>query len=608
MKLTRNFDIFKHFEEHPDTIGKMVFAEKIDGKWKKYSTKEYKEYSDNFSCGLLAMGFKKGDKIITITNNRPQWNFVDIGTAQIGVVHVPVYPTLNLEEFEYIIKHSDAKLIIVSDEILYKKIKPIADKIDEVKDTYTFDEIEKAKNWSEILELGKKSKVYYQKDVEIIKEQISEEDLLTIIYTSGTTGMPKGVMLTHKNLMSNSYHSEKRLHLNHTHKVLSFLPLSHIFEHMTSYQYQLKGSSVYYAKNVGTIASDMKELQVHGFITVPRLLESIYEKIVLKAKKLSPIKQKILFWAIKLGEQYIPFGGNSWIYKQKLKIADKLVFSKWRDALSLNLTFVGCGGSALRPSLGRLFWAAGMPVFEGYGLTETSPVSTVNYNKAGKVKPGTVGTVLESVDIKFAEDNEILIKGPNVMKGYYKNPEATAKAIDKDGYLHTGDIGQFDDDGFLKITDRKKEIFKMSNGKYIAPQAIENRLKSSIFIGNSIVIGENEKYAGALISPNFQSLKDWCQKQKIEFENYKELIALPKVKEFFQKEINKLNSKLGSYEQIRKFQLVCDEWTPQSGELSATLKLKRKIIKQKYQEIIKKMFLQPKYLLNKVKNVKTSYK
>ena len=601
MEIKRTFDIFKNFEQHPETIGKMVFSEKIDGKWKKYSTKDYKEISNNFSCGLLSLGLNKNDKIATITNNRPQWNFVDMGVAQIGAVHVPVYPTLSKDEFEYILQHCDAKIVIVSDESLYKKIKPIADKIDEIIDIYTFNQIEGAKNWQEIVDLGEKSKVYYQQEVEKLKNEVKEDDLLTIIYTSGTTGRPKGVMLNHKNLMTNANRSTKRIHIDHRHKVLSFLPLSHIFEHMTSYTYQLMGVSVYYAQNVGTIVSDMNKLQVDGFITVPRLLESIYEKIILKAKKLSSIKRKIFMWAIKLGQQYIPFGGNSWLYYKKLKIADKLVFTKWRDALSKNIIFLGCGGSALRPSLARLFWAAGFPVFEGYGLTETSPIVSVNYFKAGKIKLDSVGTVLEEVEIKFENDNEILVKGPNVMQGYYKNPEETAKVFDEDGFFRTGDIGSLDNNGFLKITDRKKEIFKMSNGKYIAPQVIENKLKESIFVGNSIVIGENEKFAGALISPNFQNLKDWCEKQKIEFTNNTELINIPKVKKFFEKEINKLNLNLGSFEQIRKFQLVCDEWTPQSGELSPTLKLKRRIIHKKYQDIIEKMFVKANFALNKVK-------
>ncbi len=589
MKGTRTFDIFDRFDKYPDTIGKMVFAEKKGNEWIKYNTQQYKEISNFFSYGLLAMGISKGNKVMTITNNRPQWNFVDMGVAQIGAVHVPVYSTLSDSEFEYILNHSDAKIIIVSSESLYKKVKPIADKIKNIKEVYTFDEVENAKNWEEITALGKKSEIYYQKEVVEIKKSVKPTDLLTIIYTSGTTGTPKGVMLSHKNLMSTAIASTYRIHLKHYHKVLSFLPLSHIFEHMTGYTYQLTGTSIYYAQNVGTIAKDAKELQVDGFITVPRLLESIYEKIIFKARGLSSTKRKILFWAIKLGKKYEPFN-NSWFYKQKLKIADKLVFSKWRDAISQNIIFIGVGGSSLRESLGRLFWAAGLPVFEGYGLSETSPIITVNYNKPGKVKLGAVGTILEGVEVKMLDDNEVLARGPNVMMGYYKDPEETAKVIDKDGWFHTGDIGVLGDDGFLRITDRKKEIFKMSNGKYIAPQVIENKLKESIMIGNSLVVGENQKYAGVLISPNFNNLKDWCVKQKIKFQNEQELVNIPKVREFFQKEINQINKTLGSFEQIRKFNLVCEEWTPQTGELSPTLKLKRKIIQKKYTKIIESMF------------------
>ncbi len=593
MTETRIFDIFDRFIKYPDTIGKMFFAEKKDNKWIKYNTEQYREISNFVSYGLLAMELKKGDKVITISNNRPQWNFMDMGIAQIGAVHVPVYNTLSNKEFEYILQHSDAKMVVVGNENLYKKIKPIADKLEVIKEIYTFDEVENAKNWQEIVELGKKSEVYFKKELVEIKKNISEEELLTIIYTSGTTGTPKGVMLSHKNLMSNSIYGAKRIHIDHTHQVLSFLPLSHIFEHMTSYIYQYVGTSVYYAENVGTIAQNINELQVDGFITVPRLLESIYEKIILKAKNLSPIKRRILLWSIELGKQYKPFD-NSWFYKQKLKIADKLVFSKWRDVLSNKICFIGCAGSALRESLGRLFWAAGLPVFEGYGLSETSPIVSVNYNKAGKIALGSVGTVLEGVTVELSDENEVLVKGANVMLGYYKNPKLTAEVIDKRGFFHTGDIGQFTEEGYLKITDRKKEIFKMANGKYIAPQVIENKLKESIMIGNSIVVGENQKFAGVLISPNFLNLKHWCEKQKIKFQNNKDLIDKPKVKEFFQKEINLINKSLGSFEQIRQFRLVGEEWSTQTGELSPTLKLKRKIIHQKYLSLIEKMFYSKK--------------
>lgn len=596
MQIKRIFDLFEHFEANPQTIGNFNLAEKINGQWIKYSTEKYKEISEYVSCGLMALGIKKNDKIATITNNRPQWNFIDMGLSQIGAVHVTIYNTISNDETEYILKHSDTKIVFVSDKNIYKKIKPIADKISNI-EIYTFDEIDEAKNWNEIVELGKKSKIYYEKELNEMKSNISEDDLMTLIYTSGTTGMPKGVMLSHKNLLSNAIVSAQRLHLNYQHKVLSFLPLAHVFEHMTSYMYQINGISIYYAESVGTIAQNSKELQVDGFITVPRILETVYEKIIDKASSLKGIKKKIFDWSLKIGEKYEPYADKSLIYNIQHKIADKLVFSKWREVLSNNITFIGCGGSALQPRLSRIFWAAGLPVFEGYGLTETAPILAVNFSKKGKIKIGTVGPILDNVEIKIAEDGEILAKGPNVMLGYYKDENATNQIFNEEKWFHTGDIGTVDNDGFLKITDRKKEIFKMSNGKYIAPQVIENKLKESLVIAQSMVVGENQKFASALISPNFDFLKKWCEKQKIKFENTRELINIPKVVQFFQTEINKLNSTLGQFEQIKRFKIVCDEWSTNTGELSPTLKLRRRVILAKYQPLIETI-----YFSNKISN------
>jgi long-chain acyl-CoA synthetase len=593
MEVTRIFDLLNRFEENPETIGKYHLAEKINGNWIKYSVADYIEISNNISYGLLALGIKKGDKIATITNNRPQWNFVDMGLSQIGAVHVTVYNTVGLEEFEYILRHSDTKIIFISDKTLYKKIKPISDKITGI-EIYTFDSVEGAKHWSEIAELGKKSKIYYEKVISEIKESITEDDVFTIIYTSGTTGMPKGVMLSHKNMVSNMIPSAKRFHLSYNDKVLSFLPLAHVFEHMTSYIYQYNGVSVYYAENVGTIAQNINELKVNGFITVPRLLEAIYEKISDKASSFKGLKKKIFDWALKVGEKYEPYGKSSINYKLQHKLADKLVFTKWRAALSDKISFVGCGGSALQPRLARLFWAAGFPVFEGYGLTETSPILAVNYYEKGKVKLGTVGTILDNVVIKIAEDGEILAKGPNIMKGYYKDEEHTAMMFNSDGWFLTGDIGMIDSDGLLKITDRKKEIFKMSNGKYIAPQVIENKLKESLLISQTMVVGENQKFASVLISPNFDFLKKWCEKNKINCENRKELINIPRVVQFFQAEVNKLNRNLGQFEQIKRFKIVCDEWSTHTGELSPTLKLKRRVITAKYHNLIENIYFSNK--------------
>ncbi len=590
MTIKRTFDLLSRFKEFPDTIGKMTISDKRNGKWLPHNTDEYIENANNLSYGFLALGLNKGDKIATITNNRSEWNFVDMGMSQIGVSHVPIHPTFNNEGFRQILEHSDCKLVFVSDANLFKMISSIISNIPAIKHIYTFDEVSNAKNWKEILELGKKASVYYKDEVERLKSEITENDINTIIYTSGTTGVSKGVMLSHKNLISNAITAAKLQHLDYGNKVLSFLPLSHVFELMTGYQYQYKGISVYYAQSITSISADIKELQVDGFITVPRLLESIYMKILSTAHEMKGIKRIIINWAINLAFEFKPYNENTWFYNLKHKIADKLVYKKWRDALSHNLKFIGCGGASLQPKLAKLFWAAGLPVFEGYGLTETSPIITVNYYQPDFVRLGTVGKVIENVKVRIADDGEILVKGPNVMVGYYKNQELTDEVIDKDGWFHTGDIGTFDQDGFLRITDRKKEIFKMSNGKYIAPQMIETKLKESFFIEQTMVIGENEKYASALISPNFSSLKDWCAKHKIPYKDFNELIDFPKVKQLFQSEIERFNKSVAKWEQIKKFKLVVDKWSSQTGELSPTLKLRRKEIIKKYHYIVEEIY------------------
>lgn len=590
MTIKRIFDLLDRFKAHPDSIGKFRLGYKEAGKWKEYTTDEYITIANQVSLGLLRLGIRKGDKVATITNNRPEWNFMDMGMAQIGAVHVPIHPTLTTDEILFILNHSEAKLVLVSDKSLFKKLSDARDDIPGVAEIYTFNQVEGADHWSQITALGASASEEELINLSNIKDGISEDALLTIIYTSGTTGNPKGVMLTHKNLLSNAIISSARQHLNHNHKVLSFLPLSHVFEHMVSYQYQYLGISIYYAENVTTIASDIKELQVDGFITVPRLLESVYEKIIGKAKTLSPLKKAIFTWALKLAGRYTPYGNHNIIYRMQLAIADKLVFSKWRAALSPNITFIGCGGAALQPRLARLFWAARLPVFEGYGLTETSPILTVNYSQPGQVKVGTVGPVLEGVEIRIDSDGEILAKGPNLMKGYYKDPVQTSEVIDADGWFHTGDIGEFDGK-FLKITDRKKEMFKLSNGKYIAPQQIENKLKESFYIQQTMVVGENQKFASALIIPNFNALVEWARKQKISFHHHAELIKKPEIIKHFEEEIRIMNKKLNSSEQIRKIALIADEWTPNTGELTSTLKLRRKKIIEKYHELVNSLYI-----------------
>lgn len=590
MEIKRNFDLLERFAAFPDTVGQFKLASKENGVWREYSSADYKQIVMNLSMGLLSLGYGPGDKIATITNNRPEWNFVEMGAAQCAMVHVPVHPTLSDDDFIYLLNHAEVKVLIVSDKNLYNRLAKLQSQLPKIERIFSFNRIDHVSHWTEITDAGQDNAPKYYDEVCNIKNKVSEDDLLTIIYTSGTTGLPKGVMLSHKNLMSNAIATSEVQHLNYRHKVLSFLPLSHVFEHMVNYQYHYLGISVYYTESLNTIGRDITELQVDGFIAVPRLLESIYEKIVSKARALDKVKRTMFFWAFKVAQKYEPYENQSWIYNLKHKIADFLVFSKWRKALSSNISFIGCGGSALQPRLARLFWAAGLPVFEGYGLTETSPVLAVNYSQPGKVRIGSVGPVLDGVSIKIADDGEILAKSPGLMMGYYKDPEATAAVIDKEGWFHTGDIGAFEDDQYLKITDRKKEIFKMSNGKYLAPQQIENKLKESFYIQQTMVVGENQKFAAAIIIPDFQELTQWCKKKKIQFHNHAELIQLPQVLKHFQDEIKKFNKRLSQNDQVQKIILIADEWSPLTGELSSSLKLKRKYIIQKYKDIVEAVY------------------
>ena len=587
----RIFDLFKHFEKHPDTVGKFFLSEKRDKKWIKYDVKHYRSCAMKLSSGFLELGIKKGDKIATVTNNRPQWNFIDMGILQVGAVHVTVYPTIAPEEFEYIFKHSETKIVFVANKLLYNKIKPIVDRIDTVEHIFTIDEVDGAQSWREVARLGEENLENNYDRIENLKDSIDENDVATLIYTSGTTGTPKGVMLTHKNLMSNALASSKIQPLTYRDTVLDFLPLSHVFGHMSNYMYQYLGIGIYYAEGVAKVADNIKELKVNGFITVPRLLEAIFEKINSKAQKLPYLKRKLFEYSLKIAEKHHPYQKSNPVYKFQLKLMDKLVYSQWRKALAPDLRFIGCGGSALSPKLARVFWAAGFRIFEGYGLTETSPIIAVNYDQPGKIKIGTVGTILNGVQVKIAEDGEIWVKGPGVMKGYYKDPEQTAEVFSEDGWFKTGDIGEIDKDGFLKITDRKKEIFKLSNGKYIAPQAIENKLKDSFLIKQAVVVGENQKFPAALIAPNFEFFEEWLEKEeKVKINDRKEIINFSKVYQSIHNEIKKINKSLGEHEKIRKFKLLPNDFSIETGELSNTLKLKRKVIVQKYQDIINHIF------------------
>ncbi len=589
MEITRTFDILENyrteFRDKPDAL-----ACKEGGKWIKYSARDYADISDSVSFGLLAMGLKKGDKIATISNNRPEWNFADMGMSQLGIVHVPIYPTISREDYQYIFRHCEPKMVFVSDKSLYEKIRPVVEGMESKPEVFTFNNVPGTRHFHEIVELGKEKSSQFRERLKELKQGVTPEDMVTIIYTSGTTGFPKGVMLSHRNIVSNALAAANVHNFGPEHRTLSFLPVCHIFERTVGYQFQMAGISIYYAENMGTIADNLKEVKPHVFITVPRLLESVYGKIINTGKGLPYIQKQIFFWSVNLGMRYDYVQRGSWLYRIQLSIANKLVFKKWRAALGGNVGLIFSGGAALQPRLSRIFGAAGIAVVEGYGLTETSPVIAANNITTREICIGTVGPIFQGVQVKIADDGEIMCKGPNVMMGYYKEPEMTREAIEPDGWLHTGDIGVLVDGKYLRITDRKKEIFKMSSGKYIAPQAIENKFKESFFIEQVFVVGENQKFASALIVPNFQFLHNWASIHKVQFQDNFDLVSNPQVIARYQKEVSSINATLGQTERIKRFRLVTDEWSPQTGELSPTLKLKRKFLYEKYSALIEEIF------------------
>jgi long-chain acyl-CoA synthetase len=589
MNVERTFDLLSRYKEH--FIKEDALCGKKNGVWQKYSSGDYIDFSNNFSYGLLDMGLKKGDKIITVSNNRPEWNFADMGMSMIGVIHVPVFTSLNISEYQYIINHCEAKLILVSDKKLYSMVSSAVAVSGHDVQMYSFDEIDGVKNWATIIETGKLCSRKHSQIVETIKSKISPDDFASLIYTSGTTGKAKGVILTHRNLVSNFLSASSVFNLKPEDKFLSILPLCHVGGRLGNYQTQYSGASIYYAESMGSIAVNMAEIKPDGFDAVPRVIEKFYDVIISKGNKLDGIKKKLFFWAVDLGLKYKPFGENGWLYERKLKIADQLIFSKWRQALGGNVRIAGCGGASLQSRLERIFWAAGIKIINMYGLTETSPIITINRTEKGNLRLGSVGTVIEGVEIKIADDGEILCKGPNVTPGYYKDPELTKQAFDKDGWFHTGDIGCIEDGRFLMVTDRKKEIFKLSNGKFIAPQKIENVFKESPIIDQIMVIGEHEKFASALISPDFKYFDGWKELNKIAFSDKEELIQQPAVQSFFSAEIESLNRKLSPSERLTRFRLVQDEWTPATGELSPTLKLKRHFIRDKYKDLISQIYM-----------------
>ena len=589
MEITRTFDLLNLYREKYRMEDALAGKEK--GVWVRYSSDQYIDFSNNISYGLLELGLKKDDKVATISNNRPQWNFVDMGVAQAGVIHVPVYPTISLEDYEYILKDSAPSVIFLSDKALYDKIKPIADGIESVKEVYTFNEVEGAKHWMEVVELGKKSADKFRDELEKIKDSIKPEDFFTLLYTSGTTGFPKGVQLCQNNVVTNFKATAKVHSLGYGDRTLSFLPISHIYERMVNYHFQFLGIAIYYAENMGTLIENLKEIKPEIFLTVPRLLERVYDKIMGKGKDLKGIKKSIFFWSVNLGLRFELNRKNGWFYHLKLKIADKVVFSKWREALGGNIKIIVSGSAALQPRLARVFWAAGISVLEGYGLTETSPVIAVNNLVTDEIMFGTVGPVITGgVEVKIAGDGEILCKGPNVMIGYYNQPELTREVLSEDGWFHTGDIGELVDGKFLKITDRKKEMFKLSSGKYIAPQVIENKLKESFFIEQAMVVGENEKFASALISPNFPFLHEWASRHEIKFTDNAELVGRKDVNDRINQEVKLLNKDMSEHERIKRIRLVKDEWTPEGGQLSPTAKLKRRKLYEAYESLLSEIY------------------
>ncbi len=568
---------------------------KESGVWRNYSTQQVAETVNKLSAGLLQSGVsgndftpERSDKIAIISNNRPEWLFVDMAVQQIGAILVPLYPTTNPLEIEFILNNAGVKYIFVSSEDLYDKIDAIKPLVPSLKDIYTFNNIKGAKHWSEVTALG--NDILLQQ-VETLKASIPEEHVATIIYTSGTTGTPKGVMLTHKNIVSNAlYAKESFPFIDAPHyKVLSFLPLNHIFEKCVSYIYMFSGNSIYYAESLETIGDNLREVKPDGFTTVPRLLEKVFERIMHTGSQLKGIKKNLFFWAVGLASQYDNLQDGGTMYNLKLKLANKLIFSKWREALGGNISFIVTGGAACQERLLRIFNGAGIPVYEGYGPTENSPVIAVNCKANEDMKFGTVGPVVKGVELKLAEDGEICVRGESVMKGYYKRPDLTAETI-IDGWLHTGDIGVLEDSKFLRITDRKKELFKTSGGKYVAPQPIENKLKESEYIEQVMVVGAGQKFVGALIVPSFTNLKAWVKQQGIPFTSNEQLIKEPKVLELYRSVRDKYNPYFNQVEQVKKFELMPREWSVDTGEMTPKMSLKRKVVMEKYKDAVDRIY------------------
>lgn len=578
-QVSRVFDLLKHnLELYPK---QEFISGKINGEWHKYSTTQFCDTTNVLSKGLVKIGVSKGTRVAVMSANRPEWNICDFAIMQLGAYQIPLYPTLAEHDIKFILEDANITVVFVSTDTLYQKVKNVCKNVAHNVEVYTFEDVSDAKNWSEVLALGAAAQ---DVDLDVYKNAVTQDDLLTIIYTSGTTGTPKGVMLTHLNLVENFKKSSVLLP-DEVQRVVSFLPLSHIFERMISYLYLYRGISIFYAESMDTLVADIQFVKPDGFSTVPRLLEKVYDKILEKGKALTGVKRALFFWSLGLAEKYD--GNNGALYNLKLSVARKLVFKKWKEALGGEIKVIVSGGAALNVRLARIFWGAGIPVFEGYGLTETSPVISVNH--FGGMRFGAVGKPIEGVEVKIATDGEILVKGHNIMQGYYKRDDLTAENIDVDGWFHTGDIGEMTD-GFLKITDRKKEIFKTAGGKYIAPQVIENRLKEILMVEQIMVIGENRRFPSALVVPNFEALKKWCVNKDLQFSSTENMITDDKVIDLFNRLIGEANEDFGKWEQVKQFVLLPKEWSIDGGELTPKLSLKRKVIFEKNLERIEKIY------------------
>jgi long-chain acyl-CoA synthetase len=588
MKPTRLFE-FISYQNNNAPLEKS-FTTKYNGEWESISSQTFCDQAESISNALIELGIQSQDKIAMISsNNRTEWSLMDVGLLTIGAVNVPIYPTISSKDYEYILNHSESQYCFVSDQEVYDKVMAIQKNVSSLKKVYSFDHIEGCAHWSELLKTGKEKP--HQKTVQKRRDEVKSEDLATIIYTSGTTGVPKGVMLSHNNVVSNVISSSKRLPLTIGNaSALSFLPVCHIFERVILYIYMYNSVSVYFAESVETIADNLREVKPEVMTAVPRLLEKVYDKIYAKGEELSGVKQKLFYWAVNIGLKYEPYRQNGAWYEFKLKVAKKLILSKWKEALGGNLELICSGSAPLQPRLQRVFTAAGMTLVEGYGLTETSPVISVCDMRSNNFKIGTVGKIIDGVEVKIADDGEIICKGPNVMMGYYKEEKLTDDVMTGD-FFHTGDIGEIDEDGFLKITDRKKEMFKTSGGKYIAPQVIENQLKQSLFIEQIMVVGSGRKMPTALIQPNVEFVLKWLNEEGINCDSLNNAVKEIKLIQAFQSEIDVHNQYFGSWEQIKKFKLTPNEWTIVDGHLTPTMKLKRKVIAEKYSDLIESMYI-----------------